>query len=319
MHGFDTPATDRDVEEFRRYGTLEYVHILGDFGLHLGFRNLADASEALQAFDNFKVRGTSAVLRVEYSDEPFDQSPERRRSPSPPPRRSPDRFARSGPDTRRLSYARALSPPPFRRSPVRDRSPVRGSVRRMSPSPARRSPVRRAVSPVHHMPSRSPPRHPISPVNVPFRAPPPPPPPPTTIKDLPIQFTGKISLKNSVAAVNLHYVAGDSELVRLLPVAEPMEIKQRMRLDQGQQKFENSSLQETCILIVSSSTGDEQVLQLVKYLIKKEALGLFSGVNVTAYIFPDCEFVRGRLSDLIPTLRLDEAMDERLLVILSSV
>ncbi|XP_027144143.1 msx2-interacting protein [Larimichthys crocea] len=159
----------------------------------------------------------------------------------------------------------------------------------------------------------------------------------------PIVWQGLLALKNDQAAVQLHFVSGNTILAqRSLPPPEGgplLRIVQRMRLEASQldsvarrMTMEN----DYCLLLAlpcgrdqEDVLGQTQALKsgFITYLQAKQAAGIINvpnpGSNQPAYvvqIFPPCEFSESHLSRLAPDLLNSiSSISPHLMIVIASV
>ncbi|XP_019944716.2 msx2-interacting protein isoform X1 [Paralichthys olivaceus] len=159
----------------------------------------------------------------------------------------------------------------------------------------------------------------------------------------PIVWQGLLALKNDQAAVQLHFVSGNTILAqRSLPPPEGgslLRIVQRMRLEASQldsvarrMTVEN----DYCLLLAlpcgrdqEDVLGQTQALKsgFITYLQAKQAAGIINvpnpGSNQPAYvvqIFPPCEFSESHLSHLAPDLLNSiSSISPHLMIVIASV
>ncbi|XP_059188315.1 msx2-interacting protein isoform X2 [Centropristis striata] len=159
----------------------------------------------------------------------------------------------------------------------------------------------------------------------------------------PIVWQGLLALKNDQAAVQLHFVSGNTILAqRSLPPTEGgplLRIVQRMRLEASQldsvarrMTVEN----DYCLLLAlpcgrdqEDVLGQTQALKsgFITYLQAKQAAGIINvpnpGSNQPAYvvqIFPPCEFSESHLSRLAPDLLNSiSSISPHLMIVIASV
>ncbi|XP_077464568.1 msx2-interacting protein isoform X1 [Stigmatopora argus] len=159
----------------------------------------------------------------------------------------------------------------------------------------------------------------------------------------PIMWQGLLALKNDQAAVQLHFVSGNSLLAqRSLPPLEGgplLRIVQRMRLEASQldsvarrMTMEN----DYCLLLALPCGRDQddvlsqtQALKtgFITYLQAKQAAGIINvpnpGSNQPAYvvqIFPPCDFSESHLSRLAPVfLNSISTISPHLMIVIASV
>ncbi|KAM4737583.1 msx2-interacting protein isoform 2-T2 [Anableps anableps] len=163
------------------------------------------------------------------------------------------------------------------------------------------------------------------------------------LKKYPIVWQGLLALKNDQAAVQLHFVSGNTMLAqRSLPPPEGgslLRIVQRMRLETSQldsvarrMTMEN----DYCLLLAlpcgrdqEDVLGQTQALKsgFITYLQAKQAAGIINvpnpGSNQAAYvvqIFPPCEFSESHLSRLAPDLLNSiSSISPHLMIVIASV
>ncbi|MED6269675.1 hypothetical protein CHARACLAT_002052 [Characodon lateralis] len=163
------------------------------------------------------------------------------------------------------------------------------------------------------------------------------------LKKYPIVWQGLLALKNDQAAVQLHFVSGNTMLAqRSLPPPEGgslLRIVQRMRLEASQldsvarrMTMEN----DYCLLLAlpcgrdqEDVLGQTQALKsgFITYLQAKLAAGIINvpnpGSNQAAYvvqIFPPCEFSESHLSRLAPDLLNSiSSISPHLMIVIASV
>ncbi|XP_029290849.1 msx2-interacting protein isoform X2 [Cottoperca gobio] len=159
----------------------------------------------------------------------------------------------------------------------------------------------------------------------------------------PIVWQGMLALKNDQAAVQLHFVSGNTILAqRSLPPTEGgpfLRIVQRMRLEASQ--LESVARRMTvdndyCLLLAlpcgrdqEDVLGQTQALKsgFITYLQAKQAAGIINvpnpGSNQPAYvvqIFPPCEFSESHLSRLAPDLLNSiSSISPHLMIVIASV
>jgi hypothetical protein len=159
----------------------------------------------------------------------------------------------------------------------------------------------------------------------------------------PIVWQGLLALKNDQAAVQLHFVSGNTILAqRSLPPPDGgplLRIAQRMRLEASQ--LESVARRMTvendyCLLLAlpcgrdqEDVLGQTQALNtgFITYLQAKQAAGIINvpnpGSNQPAYvvqIFPPCEFSENHLSRLAPDLLNSiSSISPHLMIVIASV
>nr|XP_057940234.1 msx2-interacting protein isoform X2 [Doryrhamphus excisus] len=159
----------------------------------------------------------------------------------------------------------------------------------------------------------------------------------------PIMWQGLLALKNDQAAVQLHFVSGNTLLAqRSLPPPEGgplLRIVQRMRLEASQLDSVTRRMtvdNDYCLLLAlpcgrdqDDVLGQTQALKsgFITYLQAKQAAGIINvpnpGSNQPAYvvqIFPPCDFSESHLSRLAPDL-LDSisSISPHLMIVIASV
>nr|XP_040049217.1 msx2-interacting protein isoform X2 [Gasterosteus aculeatus aculeatus] len=159
----------------------------------------------------------------------------------------------------------------------------------------------------------------------------------------PIVWQGLLALKNDQAAVQLHFVSGNTVLAqRSLPPTEGgplLRIVQRMRLEASQLDSVARRMtvdNDYCLLLALPCGRDqEDVLDqtqaltsgFITYLQAKQAAGIINvpnpGSNQPAYvvqIFPPCEFSESHLSRLAPDLLNSiSSISPHLMIVIASV
>ncbi|XP_078805882.1 msx2-interacting protein isoform X4 [Oryzias latipes] len=159
----------------------------------------------------------------------------------------------------------------------------------------------------------------------------------------PIVWQGLLALKNDQAAVQLHFVSGNTLLAqRSLPPLEGgslLRIVQRMRLEVSQLDSVTRRMtveNDFCLLLALPCGRDqEDVLSqtqalksgFITYLQAKQAAGIINvpnpGSNQPAYvvqIFPPCEFSESHLSRLAPDLLNSiSSISPHLMIVIASV
>lgn len=205
-------------------------------------------------------------------------------------------------------------------------------------------------APLHHGP---PPAHALAPPPAAPRSQPQTPPhasqvPPQgdtfLLQRYPVMWQGLLALKNDQAAVQMHFVSGNSRIAvaSLPPMADgctpPVRIAQRMRLEQTQLEGVARKMQmvdEHCILLALPCGRDHMdVLQqsnnlrngFINYLQLKQAAGIVNaaapGSQQPAYvihIFPSCEFSNENMARIAPDLLHSVSDIAHLLVIIATV
>ncbi|XP_071331432.1 msx2-interacting protein isoform X1 [Trachinotus anak] len=159
----------------------------------------------------------------------------------------------------------------------------------------------------------------------------------------PIVWQGLLALKNDQAAVQLHFVSGNTMLAqRSLPPPEGgplLRIVQRMRLEASQLDSvarRMTAENDYCLLLAlpcgrdqEDVLGQTQALKsgFITYLQAKQAAGIINvpnpGSNQPAYvvqIFPPCEFSESHLSRLAPDLLNSiSSISPHLMIVIASV
>lgn len=160
----------------------------------------------------------------------------------------------------------------------------------------------------------------------------------------PVMWQGLLALKNDQAAVQMHFVSGNSRIAvaSLPPMTDgctpPVRIAQRMRLEQTQLEGVARKMQmvdEHCILLALPCGRDHMdVLQqsnnlrngFINYLQLKQAAGIVNaaapGSQQPAYvihIFPSCEFSNENMARIAPDLLHSVSDIAHLLVIIATV
>ncbi|XP_026472538.1 LOW QUALITY PROTEIN: protein split ends [Ctenocephalides felis] len=160
----------------------------------------------------------------------------------------------------------------------------------------------------------------------------------------PIMWQGLLALKNDQAAVQMHYMQGNSHIARQsLPCnvdgsTPPLRILQRMRLEQAQIEGVARKMQtpnEYCVLLALPCGHDQlDVLQqsrnlssgFITYLQEKKAAGIVNiaapGSNQVSYvvhIFPSCEFSNENLNRIDSDLLNRIADTSHLLIVIATV
>ncbi|GAA6223473.1 msx2-interacting protein [Lates japonicus] len=159
----------------------------------------------------------------------------------------------------------------------------------------------------------------------------------------PIVWQGLLALKNDQAAVQLHFVSGNTMLAqRSLPPPEGgslLRIVQRMRLEASQLDSVARRMtveSDYCLLLAlpcgrdqEDVLGQTQALKsgFITYLQAKQAAGIINvpnpGSNQPAYvvqIFPPCEFSESHLSRLAPDLLNSiSSISPHLMIVIASV
>uniref|UniRef100_A0A3Q3DR11 SPOC domain-containing protein n=1 Tax=Hippocampus comes TaxID=109280 RepID=A0A3Q3DR11_HIPCM len=158
-------------------------------------------------------------------------------------------------------------------------------------------------------------------------------------------WQGLLALKNEQAAVQLHFVSGNTLLAqRSLPPLEGgplLRIVQRMRLEASQldsvaRRMTVSTSNDYCLLLALPCGRDQddvlsqtQALKsgFITYLQAKQAAGIINvpnpGSNQPAYvvqIFPPCDFSESHLSRLAPDLLNSiSSISPHLMIVIASV
>lgn len=168
------------------------------------------------------------------------------------------------------------------------------------------------------------------------------------IQKYPKLWQGLLELKNDQAAVQMHFVTGNSSIVQnaLPPMLAdgtnptPLKIAQRMRLEQTQLDGVCRKMQqmnEHCILLALPCGRDHMDVinqsnklstGFIQYLQSKQAAGIINtysnapGSNMPAYvvhIFPSCDFSNQNLNRIAPDLLASIAEIGHLLVVIATV
>uniref|UniRef100_A0A4W6E0N4 Spen family transcriptional repressor n=1 Tax=Lates calcarifer TaxID=8187 RepID=A0A4W6E0N4_LATCA len=163
------------------------------------------------------------------------------------------------------------------------------------------------------------------------------------VQKYPIVWQGLLALKNDQAAVQLHFVSGNTILAqRSLPPPEGgslLRIVQRMRLEASQLDSVARRMtveSDYCLLLAlpcgrdqEDVLGQTQALKsgFITYLQAKQAAGIINvpnpGSNQPAYvvqIFPPCEFSESHLSRLAPDLLNSiSSISPHLMIVIASV
>ncbi|KAK4337216.1 hypothetical protein RND71_043315 [Anisodus tanguticus] len=166
------------------------------------------------------------------------------------------------------------------------------------------------------------------------------------IQKYPKLWQGLLALKNDQAAVQMHFVTGNSIIAQnaLPPIladgtgAVPLRIAQRMRLEQTQLDGVCRKMQqvdEHCILLALPCGRDHMDVisqsnnlrtGFIQYLQSKQAAGIINtntpGTNQPAYvvhIFPSCDFSNENLARIAPDLLVSIAEIAHLLVVIATV
>ncbi|XP_059383830.1 msx2-interacting protein-like [Carassius carassius] len=159
----------------------------------------------------------------------------------------------------------------------------------------------------------------------------------------PIIWQGHLALKNDTAAVQLHFVSGNSVLAHCsLPPPEGgafLRIAQRMRLEASQLEGvarRMTAENEYCLLLALPCGLDQEDVHnqthalrtgFITYLQAKQAAGIINvpnpGSNQPAYvvqIFPPCEFSESHLTHLAPDLLNSiSSISPHLMIVIASV
>lgn len=173
----------------------------------------------------------------------------------------------------------------------------------------------------------------------------------------PLVWQGRLSLKNTEARVDLHYIYGNPDLLRdcmrllasggggqpqhsLVVTGGPLRIVQRMRLEPAQlegvqRKIHQDGASCVCLALPAGSCHVELMQQtqilnenFIRYMQEKMAAGIIN-VGIPDYqhglyvvhIFPPCEFSHAQLSLAAPELhcRVVQANQSHLLVVITTV
>ncbi|XP_032237951.2 msx2-interacting protein [Nematostella vectensis] len=285
---------------------------------------------------------------------PHEDSP----PPPPPPPPPPEEPSNKSRVIDRTTVP--MSRPPY---DVVGPSPVRGDTP-YDTSPLSRAPL--GTSPIiNTKPAVLPGLPGTPPITSPSSLPPPPPlqgynpPPPTqqsnddTLLELlcryPVVWQGLVALKNDTAAVQMHYLSGNSRLAEaslpqapaaqaMATVPPPLRIAQRMKLEQSQLEGVVRRMQceaDHCLLLALPCGRDPLDVHaqtralkngFINYLQQKQAAGIINVArpgsvqpSYVLHIFPPCDFAQEHLARVSPDL-LDSAADSgHLMVVVASV
>lgn len=161
------------------------------------------------------------------------------------------------------------------------------------------------------------------------------------LRRYPVMWQGHLTLKNEVAAVQLHYLKGSIELAKLsLPQPQEgqttagLKILKRMRLEANQlegveKRMEHDS--EHCLLLALPCGRDPvDVLTQTKalktgfinYLLQKQAAGIIDmavgTMNYVLHIFPPCDFSQDHLTRVAPDLLSSASDSGHLMIVVAS-
>jgi len=162
------------------------------------------------------------------------------------------------------------------------------------------------------------------------------------LRRFPVMWQGLLGLKNETAAVQMHFLSGNLQLVdQSLPrsaqpneVPPPLRISQRMKLEPSQLEGVDKRIQnqkEHCLLLALPCGRDPldvhaQTRSLktgfIIYLQQKQAAGIINVPNpatkqpaYVVHIFPPCDFAQTHLLRVAPDL-LDSAVESGHLMVL---
>jgi len=155
----------------------------------------------------------------------------------------------------------------------------------------------------------------------------------------PICWTGTLGLKNEMANVRMHYVAGNRDLAMAsLPTrGSTLKIMQRMRLEDSQlegvaRKMETAG--EHCMLLALPNGSEHEEIELqsrnlrhsfITYLQLKAAAGIVNVSNednqpaYIVHVFPSCDFANVNLARIAPNLLHRVADIEHLVIVIATV
>merc|ERR1719347_448877 len=155
----------------------------------------------------------------------------------------------------------------------------------------------------------------------------------------PICWTGTLGLKNEMANVRMHYVAGNRDLAMAsLPTrGSTLKIMQRMRLEDSQlegvaRKMETAG--EHCMLLALPNGSEHEEIELqsrnlrhsfITYLQLKSAAGIVNVSNednqpaYIVHVFPSCDFANENLARIAPNLLHRVADIEHLVIVIATV
>ncbi|KAL5280132.1 hypothetical protein ACFFRR_004235 [Megaselia abdita] len=168
---------------------------------------------------------------------------------------------------------------------------------------------------------------------------------PTLLQRYPVMWQGLLALKTEQAAVQMHFVFGNTSVARgSLPCNEdgttpPLRIAQRMRLEPAQldgvAKKINLENEHCMLLALPCGRDHNDVLQqsqnlkngFITYLQQKMAAGIINiplpGNDLTAayvvHVFPSCEFSNENLERAAPDLKNRVAEIAHLLIVIATV
>ncbi|EDO40890.1 predicted protein, partial [Nematostella vectensis] len=165
----------------------------------------------------------------------------------------------------------------------------------------------------------------------------------------PVVWQGLVALKNDTAAVQMHYLSGNSRLAEaslpqapaaqaMATVPPPLRIAQRMKLEQSQLEGVVRRMQceaDHCLLLALPCGRDPLDVHaqtralkngFINYLQQKQAAGIINVArpgsvqpSYVLHIFPPCDFAQEHLARVSPDL-LDSAADSgHLMVVVASV
>lgn len=159
------------------------------------------------------------------------------------------------------------------------------------------------------------------------------------LANYPICWTGTLGLKNEMANVRMHYVAGNRDLAMAsLPTrGSTLKIMQRMRLEDSQlegvaRKMETAG--EHCMLLALPNGSEHEEIELqsrnlrhsfITYLQLKAAAGIVNVSNednqpaYIVHVFPSCDFANVNLARIAPNLLHRVADIEHLVIVIATV
>jgi hypothetical protein len=155
----------------------------------------------------------------------------------------------------------------------------------------------------------------------------------------PICWSGTLGLKNDMANVRMHYVAGNRDLAKasLPDTGSTLKIVQRMRLEDSQldgvaRKMETKS--EHCMLLALPNGSEHEEIEhqskilrsnFITYLQLKSAAGIVNVSNednqpaYIVHVFPSCDFANENLARIAPNLLHRVADIEHLVIVIATV
>jgi len=159
------------------------------------------------------------------------------------------------------------------------------------------------------------------------------------LANYPICWTGTLGLKNEMANVRMHYVAGNRDLAMAsLPTrGSTLKIMQRMRLEDSQlegvaRKMETAG--EHCMLLALPNGSEHEEIEhqsrnlrhsFITYLQLKAAAGIVNVSNednqpaYIVHVFPSCDFANVNLARIAPNLLHRVADIEHLVIVIATV